>query len=369
MVLPSLLWHYTASVETVLAILGNSSLRLSNVERMNDAKELAYGYERFPPLIDEAEERARAKGLPIQETYRYLRSATSRNSLGAIYVVSSLSGSPDALSQYARYGRYSIGFRSDLLLALAKSQGVELVQCVYDPEAQRRLAEQVFAPIRDGIERHLSSDNFGPRWRAANGTAKGARFAFLQLACRLKHPGFAEEREWRLARLAGNTQLPTRETAYGTTRDCYLRWDDGRSPVVEIKIGPPEPEVFEAKLRTSLQGLPPAVLDAIRITRSEIPLRFHDGRPSQYAWNRLKAVAMEESELWNQVGRALLEGRRACTTDQEFDRWCAEQGFDMGPQVRSDAMWLAEQGPEAPAILGVDTTHPSHMRILRSDSK
>lgn len=63
----------------------------------------------------------------------------------------------------------------------------------------------------------------------------------------------------------------------------------------------------------------------------------------QRAWNRIKATAAEQRELWREVGEALLVGRRMHKADQKFSQWCKENGFgDMDRRYRADAMWLAE---------------------------
>ena len=63
----------------------------------------------------------------------------------------------------------------------------------------------------------------------------------------------------------------------------------------------------------------------------------------QRAWNRIKATAAEQRELWREVGEALLVGRRMHKSDKLFGQWCKEQGFsDVHPRYRSAAIWLAQ---------------------------
>ena len=81
----------------------------------------------------------------------------------------------------------------------------------------------------------------------------------------------------------------------------------------------------------------------------------------QRAWNRIKATAAEQRELWCEVGEALLVGRRMHKADQKFSQWCKEMGFgDMHRKARANAMWWAEVGRDVtpPA----DLTHPTNIR-------
>jgi hypothetical protein len=81
----------------------------------------------------------------------------------------------------------------------------------------------------------------------------------------------------------------------------------------------------------------------------------------QRAWTRIKSTAAEQRQLWREVGEALLEGRRQWPSNQAFGAWCANEGFDMAPATRSNAMWLATNWS---VLNGVqhDLTHPTHIR-------
>jgi hypothetical protein len=73
----------------------------------------------------------------------------------------------------------------------------------------------------------------------------------------------------------------------------------------------------------------------------------------QTAWNRLKATAAEQRQLWREVGEALLEGRRLHPSNQAFGAWCKEQGFDdLSSQYRSAAMFLAKEWVTVSRITG-----------------
>lgn len=90
---------------------------------------------------------------------------------------------------------------------------------------------------------------------------------------------------------------------------------------------------------------PNTVLSTPQLTTNSAVLILTDAvvARGQRAWNRIKATAAEQRELWREVGEALLVGRRMHKADQKFSQWCKDSGFgDMDRRYRADAMWLAE---------------------------
>lgn len=100
------------------------------------------------------------------------------------------------LSQWRAYaggvGGFSVGVPVAHLLRMAAWQRFALVPCVYRGDLQRRIASEVVA-------RHV--ETLAARGREASGDAAAVRrFAgdLLFVGATMKHPGFEEEREWRL---------------------------------------------------------------------------------------------------------------------------------------------------------------------------
>jgi hypothetical protein len=87
----------------------------------------------------------------------------------------------------------------------------------------------------------------------------------------------------------------------------------------------------------------------------------------QRAWTRIKATAAEQRQLWREVGEALLVGRRTYRADRVFKLWCDEHGFDMKPNARTGAMWLAENWSTVTVGLPPDLTHPENIRQWHRD--
>lgn len=115
---------------------------------------------------------------------------------------------------------------------------------------------------------------------------------------------------------------------------------------------------------------PNTVLSTPQLTTNSAVLILTDAvvARGQRAWNRIKATAAEQRELWREVGEALLVGRRMHKADQKFSQWCKENGFgDMHRKARANAMWWAEVGRDVtpPA----DLTHPTNIRDWFNEQK
>jgi hypothetical protein len=154
----------------------------------------------------------------------------------AIYAFS-LSEEKDLLSQWRAYcppeGGFALGFSAAKLRELAEPEGFHLVRCEYDRDAQQTLIR----PIVDEILNRAREI--------------GSKFTFLDLqlsvirrlaeiGASLKHPSFAEEREWRLIA----THVPAGSVRYRATRSLIVPYYDlaiarGSSfPVERVVVGP-----------------------------------------------------------------------------------------------------------------------------------
>ncbi|MFM0303991.1 hypothetical protein PQQ99_28125 [Paraburkholderia sediminicola] len=99
-----------------------------------------------------------------------------------------------------------------------------------------------------------------------------------------------------------------------------------------------------------------------------IPLTSATVLRGQRAWGRIKATAAEQRQLWKEVGEALMVGRKENTSNQAFGKWCAEMGFDMKPDDRSNAMWLAENWSVLESFQNGET-HPKGIRQAFNEAK
>ena len=78
------------------------------------------------------------------------------------------------------------------------------------------------------------------------------------------------------------------------------------------------------------------------------------------------AVAASRAR-WVLIGKALLEGRALYPADRAFSAWCVNEGFDMRPNHRTDAMWLASNWSTIIVNLPEGLTHPEGLRKAHRD--
>ena len=168
-----LLYHY-CSVETFFNIITNQTLRLTNIQYMNDAKELHYGLD----LLEEADDVYKIKN----EDRDYIE----------IYAMC-FSEEGDLLSQWRGYGNnaegLSIGFdfsilkdKNELNIPRDSKSNTHylhnLQQVTYNLEEQKR-------KITEFLNIDKTDNSFlVEQWN--------------KLVSSLKNPNFAEEKEWRL---------------------------------------------------------------------------------------------------------------------------------------------------------------------------
>jgi hypothetical protein len=185
-----ILYHYTNS-RGLEGILSSGVLRASNYRHLNDASEVQYGCEMVVNRLarDAKLPRSRAFEDAMLEVERKLRTRWNQyldRQLMDIYVTS-FCGVADRLSQWRAYGKpegsYCIAFE------ISRFDGVGLFwprRVIYEPEEQQ---SEIKAAI-DRLEELSASLN-------ADDVEFLLRLAMTELACRLKHPSFREEEEWR----------------------------------------------------------------------------------------------------------------------------------------------------------------------------
>jgi hypothetical protein len=111
------------------------------------------------------------------------------------------------LSQWRAYcppsAGVSLGFDAQELLNAADAQAFQLVKCIYEQELQVALVNDWIDAVlvtkddkEEGAPRSHPSQSYHSHFRANEE-------AFLKVAARMKHPGFSEEREWRLVSRVG----------------------------------------------------------------------------------------------------------------------------------------------------------------------
>jgi hypothetical protein len=194
---PNELYHYT-SVAGLRGILTSRTAWATMAHFLNDAQEFLYA-------LSIASERLR--GREKQETDQGRRAvvrdlAESLWQMERTHVcVFSLSENGDLLSQWRGYcppnAGYSIGLRGASLRGILAPQVCVLAPCVYKEDEQRALVDEALKPV---LAKLTSPDPYDEKAvKATSESFKGEMFSRLTgVAVLLKHPSFAEEKEWRI---------------------------------------------------------------------------------------------------------------------------------------------------------------------------
>jgi hypothetical protein len=231
-------YHYT-SAAGLMGILDSGSIRGTNAAFLNDTSEIAYGLSVCVAVLEE-ERSSRKSAVEQQLLDRTLGFVRDDASPYEIYVAS-FSARRDVLSQWRGYGsaagRYCIAFQ---LAQFSERDILRLPHRVeYALTDQRELVKRaIVLACRTVIER---PDDNQDAWSCVTALT----FHLRRLMCSFKHPGFAEEEEWRsIATVRDEDLVVGFEAVKGLPRP-YIRMlegsrTSGRLPVVEVCVGPAE---------------------------------------------------------------------------------------------------------------------------------
>jgi hypothetical protein len=192
------LFHYTTQCG-LLGILESDSIWATKIQYLNDSSEFAFT---LSLARDVLRERSYESGDIGKRARCLLESIDSIELLNIC--VCSFSQDHDLLSQWRAYGGgttgYAIGFSSDALVAAADRAGFDLVQCEYDPVVQSHtvtaLVDEALAVDFNTTPGYWDSDR--PTTFVVLSTGGDFTLRLAQLAPKLKHSKFREEKEWRL---------------------------------------------------------------------------------------------------------------------------------------------------------------------------
>ena len=200
------LYHYT-SLDGLLGISATKSLRATHIAHLNDTNELTLAVDLLAGAV---RQRLLAPDL-TPDDHKCLGQLSEWIGYGSLLehllFTCSFTEAGNLLSQWRAYcppsAGVSLGFHTHELLAAADAQGFQLVQCIYGRDAQTVLVNEwldlVLATKDDKADPPSTShpsQSYYSHFRANEE-------AFLQVAARMKHPGFSEETEWRLVSKVG----------------------------------------------------------------------------------------------------------------------------------------------------------------------
>ncbi len=278
-------WHYTDAAG-LLGILTSQSLFASAASAMNDAEELSYGEHLFRDAWDNYKAEKPNLELPTVRFMDEILGTALFDDESAVYALSaSLEG--DLLNQWHHYGSssgYAVGIDSSIGFAAqpqpTKTQNEMPIiykslfplgwgRVVYSEPKQQSLA-RAFIPLI------LQATPGGPAsWAHAANTDKWPdavnqeRTILRSLACFLKNPAFAAEREARFVtdyasddgrpefRVSGGRLLPFTRLASVS----------GRLPIREIIVGPTADgrAISEVKLLLASRGYEDVIVSPSRV--------------------------------------------------------------------------------------------------------
>lgn len=189
------LYHYT-NLSGLLGIVEAGHLRASDIRYMNDSTELRHTLE----LMREHITRRVITGTDRPALLNQLLDWLSHRIVGGPMLFgASFRANGNLLSQWRGYSAHgkgvSLGFDPGHILDCARGQRFQVGRCVYDPERQKNLIEEVV----DSVESYAAQAGQADRDEAANeGIFEKIEGRLLRLAAILKHPAFEEEQEWRI---------------------------------------------------------------------------------------------------------------------------------------------------------------------------
>jgi len=185
------LHHYT-SIKGFLGIIESRQLWATDLQYMNDTKELIYAGDLLNEIIIE-NYKSHENYFELSELFK----GGIYNSQYASVFGISFSEARDLLSQWRGYGGdagMALCFQPSKLKAIAEANQMQLVKCVYDRDTQIKIVSEICDHYAE-IYTEMRKEN--PKFDRSN--LSEMFFRDLQLAgAIIKHPTFKDENEWRM---------------------------------------------------------------------------------------------------------------------------------------------------------------------------
>jgi hypothetical protein len=213
------LFHY-ASQRGLLGIISSKKIWATNIMYMNDATELLYAIDiaqkATKKLLPHLEGREKAFLDKFESDLEVLPEFGAKG----VYI-SSFSEESDLLSQWRGYcsegNGFSIGFdfNSKLSTTILR-QRLKLVKCEYIPEKQIDIIVGFLTEAVKTLQQYISTDKIVEI--SLHNTI--TLLKFIETASSIKHPSFAEEKEWRL--VTGPISITSDEVKYRSSKTTLV---------------------------------------------------------------------------------------------------------------------------------------------------
>lgn len=270
---PPDLFHYTNPVG-LHGILTNREIWATSIHYLNDSSEFLHAVEiaRCQTILAEDLMEDELEILAINE----MRSRLEKINHHRVFVVS-FSEDSDRLSQWRAYcgtGGYSIGFESKALISRSEMSKYSLHKCIYDEKLQEQTVKDAINLCIKPLKDQEKVKNHEPG-KLLERIALFFVLLILHLAPLFKHPGFEEEREWRLvssALFSNEYQIRYRPTdsiliPYFAYKLCE---NNEALPIDSIVVGPTRSSDLSIR---SLKGFIKSQNIDAAVLESEIPFR------------------------------------------------------------------------------------------------
>lgn len=179
------LYHYTTNMG-LIGVLSSKKLWATKIQYLNDSEELSYAISMTKDLSEHA---LTCLVDPIK---------TKLDKISSINVCTfSLTENGDLLSQWRGYAHsmgYAIGFDKNSLQKMLGSE-LTLSPCIYNPQHQK---ETLIDLIREISSDYVQEAGHEFSKNAVDKYMEIFVQKFLERAPMIKHPGFEEEKEWRI---------------------------------------------------------------------------------------------------------------------------------------------------------------------------
>lgn len=296
------LYHYTDAYG-LKGIVEENEIWCSELEYLNDAQEVKYGLDLVRKKVEELQKKYSSEDLISKGVLGSLLTILNQfpGSFHRVFVAC-FCKSGDLLSQWRGYaeegGGYSIGFTfndsSRIILEDGDSYCPHLRRVMYDRNRQEDLVNEYLEEICQILSEQGRKYPKDDHAALSTSVALHAMNSLMDWIVSFKHPGFAEENEWRLMRMPRNTGEAASKAQHRIADGLavpYLRTslsetiveeaEDGNEyfPISEIRYGPTLPEdrtessIMSLLETASSKGERKIEVDRDSITRAEVPFR------------------------------------------------------------------------------------------------
>jgi hypothetical protein len=194
------LYHYT-SLDVLVKIVESGVMWASSVFYMNDASEIRHGIDVI--MTCAAEQFAKVTDASKREILRHLVGwVSNQRDRHFPFFVACFSEKSDDINQWRSYSPSGngvcIGFDHIVMHDCFREQGWDFAHCFYQRTNQKQWADAFITRAVLAVEEAEPDVNKRGDESFYSPIFNTTLDVLLEVASRIKHPAFAEEREWRL---------------------------------------------------------------------------------------------------------------------------------------------------------------------------